>query len=171
MHCSLQIKTDHKTQCNKSCCDRNETFKYQEFHCNSCIHFAIERKNLNYVHGFIANICNNRTHLHFKELHDSLHSKVPRTAQQIAVYCTASITSSSSSSDDDDSSDERQWKIYDKCKGGAFAWEQECKLLNCSTQEGTANPPSKNPYAVAWFTRCILSNLFCWLSQQPHVCS
>jgi hypothetical protein len=101
---------------------------------------------LNYVHGFIANICNDSTHLHFKKLHDSLHSKVPSTAQQITVYYTASLISSSSS---DDGGDERQWKIYDKRKGGAFAWEQECQVLNCSTQEGTANPPSKNLYAVA----------------------
>ncbi len=42
MHCSLQIKTGHKTQC-KSCCDRNVTFKYQEFQCNLCLHFAIWR--------------------------------------------------------------------------------------------------------------------------------
>jgi hypothetical protein len=53
------------------------------------------------------------------------------------------------SSSSDDSGDERQWKICDKCKVGAFAWEQECKVLNCCTQEGTENPPSKNPYAVA----------------------
>jgi hypothetical protein len=45
MHCSLQIKTGHGTQC-KSCCDRNVTFKYQEFQCNSCIHFAIKRINI-----------------------------------------------------------------------------------------------------------------------------
>jgi hypothetical protein len=64
---------------------------------------------------------------------------VPSTAQQIAVNYTASMLSSSS----DDSSDEQQWKICDKPTGGAFAWEQECKVLNCSTQEGTANPPSK----------------------------
>jgi hypothetical protein len=94
---------------------------------------------LNYVHGFITNVSNNRTHLHFKKLHDSFHLNVPSTAQQIAVNYTASMLSSSS----DDSGDERRWKICDKRTGGEFAWEQECKVLNCSTQEGTANPPSK----------------------------
>ena len=67
--------------------------------------------------------------------------------------------------------DERRWKICDKRTGGAFAREQECKVLNCSTQEGTANPQSKNPYAAAWFTWCIFSYTICWLSQRPHVWS
>ncbi len=68
-----------------------------------------------------------------------------------------------------DKGDERQWKICDKRTGGAFAWEQEWKVLNCSTQEGTANPPSRNPYAAAWITWCNFGNTLCWLSQQPHV--
>jgi len=28
---------------------------------------------------------------------------------------------------------------------------------------------AKNPYAAAWFTWCIFTNTFCWLSQWPHV--
>ena len=47
------------------------------------------------------------------------------------------------SSSSDDRGDERRWKICDKHTGGALAWEQECKVLNCCTQKGTANPPSK----------------------------
>ena len=83
-------------------------------------------------------------------LHNSFRSKVPSTTQQIAVNYTASMLSSSS----DDSGDER-WglKIWDKSTGEAMAREKECcKVLNCSFQEGTANPPSRNPYAAAWFT-------------------
>jgi hypothetical protein len=83
---------------------------------------------LNYAHGFISNV-----------------KKTEVTRILFAVNYTASILSSSS----DDSGDERRWKVCDKRTGGAFAWEQECKVLNCSTQEGTENPPSKNPYAAA----------------------
>ena len=75
------------------------------------------------------------------------------------------------SSSSDDSGDERRWKICDKRTGGAFAREQECKVLNCSTQEGTANPPSKNPNAAAWFTWCIFADTFRWLSKRPYVWS
>jgi hypothetical protein len=39
--------------------------------------------------------------------------------------------------------------------------------LNCSAQEGTANPLSRNLHAAAWFTWFILAATFCW---QPHVC-
>ncbi len=104
--------------------------------------------------------------LAFFKLHDLFHLKVPTTAQQIAVNHTESMLSSSS----DDSRVERRWKICDKHTRGALAWEQECKVLNCSTQESTANPPSKIPYAAAGFSWCTLSDTFWWLSQQPHVC-
>ncbi len=30
-----------------------------------------------------------------------------------------------------------------------MATDQECKVLNCSTQQGTANPPSRNLYSDA----------------------
>ena len=69
------------------------------------------------MHDFMTNISNDRTHLHFFKLHNSFHSTVPITAQQIAVNYTASMLSSSS----DDSGDERQWKNCDKRTGEALA--------------------------------------------------
>ena len=49
-----------------------------------------------------------------------------------------------------------------------MAREQECKVLNCSTQEGAVNPPSRNPLAAAWFAWSILADTICW---RPQVCS
>ena len=89
------------------------------------------------------------------------------TTQQNVVNNTASMLSSSS----DHSGCERQWKICDKSIGEELAREQECYVLNCSTQEGTPNPPSRNLYAAAWFTWSSLSNTFCWLPLQSYVCS
>jgi hypothetical protein len=42
-------------------------------------------------------------------------------------------------------------------------------VLNCRSQEGTANPPRRNPNAAAWFAWSISASTFCRLSQRPHV--
>jgi hypothetical protein len=52
------------------------------------------------------------------------------------------------SSSSDDSSDEQLWLNCYKHTGEAMVRE-ECKVLNCSSQEATANPPCRNPNAPA----------------------
>lgn len=91
-----------------------------------------------------TNSSNERTHLYCLTKHDSFHSKLPITKQLIAVNYTASMMPFSS----DDSGDEGQWKICDMRTGEAMARGQECKVLNCGTQEGTANSPTRNPNAA-----------------------
>ena len=54
------------------------------------------------------------------------------------------------SSASDESGDERGWNICDKNTGEAMARE-ECKVLNCSSQKATANPPRRNLNAAAFF--------------------
>ncbi len=82
---------------------------------------------------------------------------------QLQIWYTASMVSSPS----DDSSDEQWWINCHKHAGGAMARE-ECKVLNCSRQEATANPPRKKPNAPAWFAKSIMANTFCGISWQPH---
>ncbi len=73
-----------------------------------------------------------------------------------------------SSCSSDDSSDEQWWLNCDKHTGDKAMAREECKVLNISRQEATANLPCRNPNAPAWFAKSIMANTFCSISWQPH---
>ncbi len=121
---------------------------------------------MNYVHGYIANICNNGTqHLHYIKITRfySFKSAKYRTTNCNQLHCKHVIIFIRRQRWW--AAMENLWQAYRR----ALAWEQECTVLNFCTQESKANPPSKTLYAAAWFTWYNLSDTFCWLSQQPQV--
>ena len=75
--------------------------------------------------------------------------------------CCKNTTTSMVSSSSNNNADNERWHTFcgTNSTGKAMA-KEECKVLNCSGQKDTANPPSRNPNAACASQTC----WWCWRS-------